>query len=80
MIWIGLVLFCVVVPAVAAYQSGDRTALFLPALLVLVCGQWVLVEDGESEGLAGIGLGLSILGLVVGAYAAELGRRRRTGR
>ena len=80
MIWIGLLLFCLVVPAVAAYQSGNRTTLLLPGLLVLVCAQWVLVDDGDSEGLAGMALGLSILGLAVAAYAVELGRRRRTGR
>jgi hypothetical protein len=79
-IWIGLLLFFLVVPAVAAYQSGSRTTLILPGLLVLVCVQWVLVDHGDSEGLSGIALGLAILGLAVGAYAAELGRRRRTGR
>ena len=80
MIWIGLLLFVLVVPAVAAYQSGSRTALILPGLLVLVCAQWSLVGNEESEGLAGIALGLSILGFAVAWYAAELGRRRRTGR
>jgi hypothetical protein len=75
-IWIGLLLFFLVVPAVAAYQSG-RIALFLPALLVLVCIQWAAV--GESR-YASTGLALSIAGLALAAYTGELGRRRRTGR
>ena len=80
MVWIGLLLFCLVVPAVAAFQSGSRTALLLPGLLVLVCAQWALVGSSDSQELPGVALGLSILGLAVAWYAAELGRRRRTGR
>ena len=77
MIWIGLLLFFLVTPVVVAYQSGRWESLILPALLLVVCVQWVVVDDGESEGLAGIGLGLSIIGLLAAAYAAALGRRRR---
>ena len=77
MLWIGLLLFFLVTPAVVGYQSGRWSALILPALLVVVCAQWVVVDRDESEGLAGIGLGLSILGLAVGAYMVTLGRERR---
>ena len=77
MLWIGLLLFFLVTPVVVAYRSGRWESLVLPTLLLLVCAQWVAVDDGESEGLAGIGLGLSILGLASAAYAAALGRRRR---
>jgi hypothetical protein len=52
----------------------------LPGLLVLVCAQWALVGSSDSQELPGVALGLSILGLAVAWYAAELGRRRRTGR
>jgi hypothetical protein len=79
-IWIGLLLFCLVVPAVAAYQSGSRTVLILPALLVLVCVQWVVLADGDRRSLAALTLGLSVVGVAVAAYAASLGRRRRIGR
>jgi hypothetical protein len=72
-VWIGIVLFFVVVPIAMAYQS--RTALFLPALLVLVCVQWTLV--GDSGGFATACLVLAIVGLAGGVYAGELGRRRR---
>ena len=80
MIWIGLLLFFLVTPVVVAYRSGRWESLVLPVLLLVVCVQWVVVDEGESEGLAGIGLGLSIIGLAAAAYAMQLGGRRRTGR
>jgi hypothetical protein len=72
-IWVGIVLFFVVVPIATAYQS--RTALFLPALLVVVCVQWTIV--GDSGAMATACLVLAIAGLAGGIYAGELGRRRR---
>ena len=66
-------IFFVVVPMVAAYQSGRASALVLPAVLVLVCAEWVVVGDGG--GLSIVGLGSALIGLAMAAYALH---RRRT--
>ena len=76
MTWIGLVLFCVVFPAVLAFQNGRPWTLAMPVALIGVCAQWVFLDGGASEGLPGIALGLAILGFLVTLYALGLGRRR----
>ena len=79
MIWIALVVFFVVFPAILAFQSGRPWTLAMPVALIAVCAQWVIVDGGgssDSEGLPGIALGLAILGFLVALYGLELGRRR----
>jgi hypothetical protein len=62
----GVVIFFVLVPIVAAYQSGRASALVLPIGLVLVSAEWVVVSDGG--GLSVVGLGAALIGLAMAAY------------
>jgi len=76
----GVLLFFLVTPVVVAYQSGRWVSLVLPAALVLVCAQWVVVTrdaTDHDEVLPGIALGLSIIGLAVSAYVVALRQQRR---
>jgi hypothetical protein len=77
MIWILVFLFMVVAPAGVAYQSGRWESLAIPILLIVVCAQWVAVDDGEGHGFPGAALGLAIISLLACAYAVALSRRRR---
>jgi hypothetical protein len=74
---VGVLLFFVLLPVGVAWQSGRPVALLLPAALLLVSLQWVVVSDGD--GLAGVGLAASVLGLLLALAALRVRGRRRRG-
>ena len=77
MVEAGVGIFFIVVPMVSAYQSGRPSALILPAALVLVSAEWVVVSDSSEHSV--LGLGSAITGLALAGYVLWQVRSRRLG-